>query len=100
MKHFLRYMFPIFLIVVFGNVHAQVARTEKKWSIQDCFQYAAEHNIQINTLRLNEQSTQQDLSAAKGLKIPSLSASVGNTFNNANNNAILVLAAMCKKGQS
>lgn len=87
MKHFRWFIFLNILIINSGTVHAQFSDTIKKWSIQDCFQYAAVHNIQINTLRLNQQATQQDLAAAKGVKIPSLSASVGNTFNNANNNA-------------
>lgn len=87
MKNFLHYTFLITTISICLPVHAQRSDTAKKWSIQDCFQYATAHNIQISTLRLNEQSAEQDLSAAKGSKIPSLFASVTNTFNNANNNA-------------
>src|SRR5665647_3096909 len=85
MKHLRRYAFLVFAIAIFAPIHAQVSDTAKKWSIQDCFQYATEHNIQISTLRLNERSVLQDLYAAKAVKIPSLSGSVGNTFNNANN---------------
>jgi outer membrane protein len=66
-------------------VYGQVSDTAKKWTIQDCFQYASAHNIQINSFRLNQQSAEQDLLASKGAKIPSLSASVGNNFNNGNN---------------
>jgi outer membrane protein len=47
--------------------------------------YANAHNIQINTLRLAEQSYSQDVIAAKGAKLPGLSAMADNTFNNANN---------------
>jgi outer membrane protein len=86
MKHFLRHIFSVISMIAFATVQAQVTSPEKKWTIQDCLQYATEHNIQVSTLRLSEQSAQQDLSAAKGLKIPGLSASVGNSFNNANNN--------------
>ena len=78
-------MFLFFASAILSDVHAQVSDTAKKWSIQDCFQYATEHNIQISTLRLNERSVLQDLYAAKAVKIPSLSGSVSNTFNNANN---------------
>jgi outer membrane protein len=73
------------LLILCSTAEAQVTDSAKAWTISDCFKYASEHNIQINTLRLNEQSTYQDLWASKGLKIPSLSASVSNSFNNANN---------------
>jgi outer membrane protein len=87
MKHLLRYLWWALIVAIVEPVCAQVSETAKKWSIQDCFKYATAHNIQISTLRLNEQLYQQDLYAAKGVKIPSLSGSVSNTFNNANNNA-------------
>ncbi|MDN3659224.1 TolC family protein [Ferruginibacter paludis] len=76
----------IFLLVLnIRPVIAQFPSASKKWAIADCFQYAAAHNIQINTLRLNELSARQDLLVAEAAKIPALSASAGNTFNNANN---------------
>jgi len=85
MKYPIKYLLLFFTFLILKNVHSQVSDTARKWSIQECFQYATEHNIQINTLRLNERSVLQDLYAAKAVKIPSLSGSVGNTFNNANN---------------
>ncbi len=87
MKDLMQYVILVFAIAVFTPLQAQVSDTARKWSIRECFQYATEHNIQISTLRLNEQSAQQDLSAAKGAKIPSLSGSVSNNFNNANNSS-------------
>lgn len=69
----------------FNEVKAQTTNTARPWNIEDCFKYASEHNIQISTLRLSEQSAMQDLWASKGLKIPGLSVSVSNSFNNANN---------------
>lgn len=87
MGYFLRYTFSIFFISFIGSVRAQVSAAAGKWSLKECFQYAIEKNIQISTLRLNKQSAIQDLAAAKGVKIPSLSASVANSFTDANNNA-------------
>jgi outer membrane protein len=80
-----RYLFLFFAIFIFETASSQIADSIKKWNIQQCIQYASEHNIQISTLRLSEQSSLQDLSAAKGFKIPSLSGSVSNAFNHANN---------------
>lgn len=82
MKYSLQFLF--LFSSIYNNCTAQ--DSTRQWNIQACFQYAIEHNIQITTLRLSEQSAQQDLIAAKGVKIPSLSASVGNTFHNSNNN--------------
>jgi outer membrane protein len=85
MKHSIFCTLSLFTSLFLNSVDAQVADSTKEWSITDCFKYASEHNIQISTLKLNEQSAYQDLWAAKGLKIPSLSGSVSNSFNNANN---------------
>ncbi len=80
--------YPLQFLFLFSSIYNNCAAQDssRQWNIQACFQYAIEHNIQITTLRLSEQSAQQDLIAAKGVKIPSLSASVGNTFHNSNNN--------------
>lgn len=85
MKNFIKGSFIVFAIFLLKPVYGQVSDSTKKWTIQECFQYAKEHNIQVSTLLLNEQSALQDLTAAKGVKIPSLSGSVSNSFNNANN---------------
>ena len=75
-----------FLIILLGEfVQAQTKDSSRPWSIADCFQYASEHNIQISQLRLDVQAAEQDLLAARGLKIPSLSATASNVFTNANN---------------
>ena len=85
MRNTTKYIALFFAIATFNFAHAQVSDTERKWTISECLQYATEHNIQISTLRLNEQSVQQELSAARAVKIPDLSASASNTFNNAKN---------------
>ncbi|HRH50628.1 MAG TPA: TolC family protein [Panacibacter sp.] len=80
--------FLIFSLIIYPEyIHAQDTGTARKWSINECLQYAAGHNIEIITLRLNEQSAIEDLSAAKGVKTPNLYAAIDNTFNNANNDA-------------
>ena len=86
MKRLSKFAFIFLAIISLNYANAQFNGNEKKWSINDCFRYAEEHNIQISTLRLNEQSSLQDLMASRAEKIPDLSATVGNTFNNANNN--------------
>lgn len=85
MKYLSRYMVLSLVLFSFNFTEAQLQETKKLWDIQDCLQYALEHNIQINTLRLNEQSSLQDVSFARAAQTPSLFATIGNTFNNANN---------------
>lgn len=85
MKQMIFFTLSLFTLLFFNNTKAQLPNPVRPWSINDCFKFASEHNIQISTLRLNEQSAQQDLWSAKGMKIPSLSGSVSNSFNNANN---------------
>ncbi len=46
----------------------------EKWSLPDCFTYAAKNNIQLQTLQLDVGLNQQDLYQAKAAILPSLSA--------------------------
>jgi outer membrane protein len=87
MKQLMRHVIIILILITADPAFSQVSDSGRKWNILECFQYARDHNIQVNTLRLNELTALQNLSAAQGVKIPSLSASVGNTFNNANNSS-------------
>jgi outer membrane protein len=86
MKYLIIYITLFNAIIYPVEVVAQSPDTTIKWDIQKCFRYATEHNIQVNTLRLAEQSYKQDLLAAKGLKQPGLSGTITNNFDNANNN--------------
>lgn len=82
MKCLILYLLSLSAVVSFNPIHAQFSDSIRKWSIEECFKYATEHNIEINTLKLKEQSSLQDLIASKGNQIPSLSASANNIFNN------------------
>lgn len=78
----------IFLLMVASAPKAQSAtQTSAGWTLQQCIDYAKQHNISINTQRLDQQATAQDLAAAKGARIPSLNGAVGNTFTHASNDA-------------
>ena len=85
MKHLMLGAAFVFWGTIFNPANAQFSDSARQWTIEQCFQYAADHNIQINTFRLNQLSAVQDQSAARGAKIPSLNGTIGNTFNNANN---------------
>ncbi len=84
MKKLNSYVLVFLGLFLFSGIDAQVTDGVKQWSLNDCFQYAGEHNIQINTLRLNQQLAQQDVYVSKGAMLPGLSASLTNTFNSTN----------------
>lgn len=51
------------------------------WTLEDCIQYAVEHNITVQQAALNVQSNQSQLQTAKFALLPNLNASSGLFFN-------------------
>ncbi|MDR3338782.1 MAG: TolC family protein [Candidatus Symbiothrix sp.] len=50
---------------------------EKKWSLEECIQYAIDHNISIKQLELQKKDTEIQNSTAKYSRLPDLNASTG-----------------------
>lgn len=48
---------------------------QKSWTLDDCINYAKEHNITLQKARLQKQSAYEDVKSAKAALLPSLSAS-------------------------
>lgn len=82
MKHLVLYVLSLSAVVSFNPIHAQISDSIRKWSIEACFKYAAENNIEINTRKLQEHTSLQEVIASKGNQIPSLSGSADTNFNN------------------
>lgn len=55
--------------------------SQKKWTLQECVDYAKQNNITIKQSRLNVQLAEKDVEIAKGNFLPSLSASTSPGFN-------------------
>jgi len=51
-----------------------------KWDLQTCLDYAKKNNILLNTLRLNQQISKEDLLLAKAAKYPNLFGNTTQTF--------------------
>ena len=51
------------------TLHAQ-----KKWTLDDCIDYAMQHNISLQKTRLSQLSATEDVKAQKGALLPTLSA--------------------------
>lgn len=68
------------LICPFGLKAEEAA--PRQWSLQNCLDYALEHNIQIKKSKINLLSGEEDTEHAKAQLFPSLSASVTQGFVN------------------
>lgn len=56
-----------------------------KWDLQTCLTYARKNNIQINSLRLNEKTSRQELLLSKSALLPNLYGSVSQAVTHGNN---------------
>lgn len=59
------------IVCTTAAIHAQ-----QTWTLQQCLDYAAEHNIQVQKSRVSQQEAEQTLLQSKAALFPSLSASV------------------------
>ncbi|HEY2582427.1 MAG TPA: TolC family protein [Mucilaginibacter sp.] len=58
--------------------------TSVKWDLQTCIDYARRNNVQLNTLRYNQQTAQQQAYLSKAAVLPNLSASVSQSAGHGN----------------
>src|ERR1700744_2699872 len=56
-----------------------------KWDLVQCIEYAKKNNIQINSLRLSQLTSQQEYLLAKAARLPNLSGSASQNFEHSNN---------------
>lgn len=53
----------------------------KRWTLQECIDYALEHNFQVNQNNLQVQQSKANLLQSKGMVLPSVSGSANHTYN-------------------
>ena len=86
----LKNILPIILLGCgLQSLHAQdstLMGTTQKWDLVKCIEYAKKNNIQINSLRLSQQTSQQQYLLAKAARLPNLSASATQNFEHAKSN--------------
>lgn len=56
-----------------------------KWDLKTCLEYAKKNNIQVNTLRLDQNLSEQDLLGARARQMPTLNGSLTQSFTNSKN---------------
>ncbi|WP_255373507.1 TolC family protein [Chitinophaga sp. CF118] len=57
-------------------LYAQDSIPPARWDLQYCLDYAKQHNITLNSLRLNTRSAEQDLLLSRSAVLPNLSATL------------------------
>ncbi len=67
----------IIALIYFVNLSAQT----KKWTLQECVDYAIENNLSIKQNKLNIEISQENLISAKGNFLPNLNASTSGSLN-------------------
>ncbi len=70
-------LFFFFILIGTSFSNAQ----SKKWTLEECVQYALEHNITIKQTELDSQISQLDKSSAIGNFLPSLNANASHSWN-------------------
>ncbi|SEM44810.1 outer membrane protein [bacterium A37T11] len=72
------------LVFIYAGVNAQEAPLPETWSLKACLDYAREHNININNLRLNKSISEQNLIQSKAALLPDLNGSLSQNFSHYN----------------
>ena len=57
------------------------AQDTRRWTLEECINYAIEHNIDIRQRELNRQNAAIDVNTAKMSRLPDLNANVGQSWN-------------------
>ena len=69
------------IVIVFLCTSTFLSAQNKLWSLEDCIQYAIEHNISIKQLVLQKTSAEVDLNTSEMSRLPNLNASGGQNWN-------------------
>jgi len=83
-----KYIIPLIIgFVACSNLYAQDSTLIGKsvvWDLTKCIGYAKDNNIQINSLRLTQKTSQQELLLARAAKLPDLTGTASQDFGHAN----------------
>ena len=72
--------FKLYLPALLLCWSAQAQEPAKKWSLEECINYAIEHNIDLKQKVQDQESKKVDLSTSKNSWLPNLNAGLGQNF--------------------
>lgn len=86
----------LFFAVIFSYTISSAQDDSKRWTLEECINYAIDHNIDIKKLKLQEENAAVDLNTAKMSRLPDLNAGMGQnwSFGRSNNNQLGVYEDM------
>ncbi len=67
----------VLAFIILTSVNAQ----DKKWTLQECINYALDHNISVKQQELSNELIAEDITTAKGNFLPNLNASASQNYN-------------------
>ena len=76
MKHLIKK--TAFLLLFSSSLYAQEL---KKWTLEECIQYAVTHNLDIKKMALQKENAEVELNTAKMSRLPNLNAGAGQRWN-------------------
>lgn len=68
-------------LLFIGLILSGFLNAQKQWTLDECVQYAMEHNIQVQQALLNESLAEVGLKQSKGRMLPSINGSASHTYN-------------------
>ncbi len=73
-------MKTLFISVLLALTAATGANAQRQWTLDDCIDYARQHNISLQKARLQQQSASEDVKAQRGALLPTLSGSTNHSM--------------------
>ena len=70
-----------FILLIFNNIKAQESLEKKNFTLEECLQYAENHNFTLQSANINISSTELNLRQTKENIAPTISASASQSFN-------------------
>lgn len=70
----------LWIVLLLGGRAVAQDSLPAKWGLQDCLDFAIQHNIQLNSLRLSRLSSGQDLLQSRAARLPDLNGSASQTL--------------------
>jgi len=83
LKYILSYLLILGCLSAFAQDSTLISKP-LRWNLSQCIDYAKKNNIQINSLRLSQQTAQQEYLLARAGRLPNLSGSASQNFTHSN----------------
>ncbi len=74
-------MTKLIIAIIIYILSLSVGHAQKKWSLQECVDYALENNVSLKRAKLNTDYSKEEITIAKARLLPNVSASAAQNFN-------------------